>query len=192
MALSRTRVLFWWRLSESLRSARLCFISRSACLMRRSRSASEDIVRRVYIGNDLPDLDERHIAAFDAATAHSRRTPLKKSSSVSSRNQNLTDPADCCRWVRRARNVELAPAAKTSESRRKVPLRQPLSIVDTTLWTLARLGGINDVSILAAIRRLHVVARWPRILRPQHIGATIGTFLRPNQGVFHGRLPGRI
>ncbi len=91
-----------------------------------------------------------------------------------------------CRWARRARNVELAPAAKTSESRRTITFRQPLSIVDATLRTLPRLIGVNHVSILASICRLQLVTRGPRILRPEHLGATVGTFLRPNQRVFHG------
>jgi hypothetical protein len=97
-----------------------------------------------------------------------------------------------CRWARRARKVELASAAKTSKSRRTISARQPVSIVDTTLWTLARLIGVNDVSVLTSIRCLNVVARWPRILRPHHFGATVGTFLGPNQGVFHGTCQTRL
>ena len=87
--------------------------------------------------------------------------------------------------ARRSRIVELERTAKASKRRRTVAFRQPLSIVDTTPRTLARVRRINDVPVLTSIRRLRVVARRPRILRPEHFGATVGTLLRPNQCVFH-------
>ncbi len=84
-----------------------------------------------------------------------------------------------------SRELERPVAARAPEVLSAVPVIVKDSVVNPACRALSRCRRVNHMAIQAAVGRPAGVARLPRVLRPQQVGAAFRARGRPKECVFH-------